>query len=197
MYWWSRRRNQLEDEIRTHIDLETQENVDAGRTPEEARQAAMRQFGNILLAKDRSREIWGWLWLECLLRDLRYALRGLRNAPGYAATVVLTLAIGLSSVTAMLAIVESVLLRPLALPHPEQLVMMYGKGHQEGTTHALSYKQVESLRRDIHSFAAVSGYNTMVRPVGTSDGTRMAVLTELTPIFQYAGCPCEAWAAVG
>ena len=183
MYWWDRRTNQLEDEIQTHIDLETRENIQAGMSPGEARHAAMKKFGNAPLAKDRSREIWGGLWLEYLLQDLRYALRGLEDAPGYAATVVLTLAIGLSSVTVMLAIVDSVLLRPLALPHPEQLVMMYGKGHQEGTTHALSYKQIETLRRDAHLFAAVSGYNTMVRPVGTSDGTRIALLTEVTPQF--------------
>ncbi len=183
MYWWDRRRSQLKDEIQTHIDLETQENMQAGMSPEEARRAAMKRFGNALLAMDRSREVWGGIRIEQLLQDVRYALRGLRNARGYAVTVVLTLALGLGSVTAMLAIVDSVLLQPPALPHPEQLVMMYGKGQQEGTTYALSYKQIDALRRDTRSFAAVSGYNTMMRPVGTPDGTRIALLTEITPQF--------------
>lgn len=118
-----------------------------------------------------------------LFIDIRYALRGLKNAPGYAITVVLTLALGLGAVTTMLAIVDSVLLRPVALPHPDQLVMMSVLRQREGTTHALGYSQIEDLRRDSHSFSAVSGYNTMARPVGTTDGNRMALLTEVTPQF--------------
>ena len=118
------------------------------------------------------------LWM-----DVRYALRGLRNAPGYAATVVLTLALGLGAVTTMLAVVDSVLLRPVALSHPEQLVTMSMKGQQAATFYTLSYKRIEMLRRDAQVFAAVGGYNTMVRPVGTADGSRMAVLTEVTPGF--------------
>jgi putative ABC transport system permease protein len=118
-----------------------------------------------------------------LFIDIRYALRGLRNAPGYAITVVLTLALGLGAVSTMLAIVDSVLLRPVSLPHPERLVMISVKGVHDGPTHALSYKQIDALRRNSHSFAAVSGYNTMVRPVGTADGNRTALLTEVTPQF--------------
>ena len=118
MHWWKSRREQLEDEIQTHIDFEIQENLESGMSPKEARQAAMLKFGNVLLTQERAHEIWGWVWFERLLQDLRYALRGLKNAPGYAMTVVLTLALGLGSVTTMLAIVDTVLLRPVALPHP-------------------------------------------------------------------------------
>jgi predicted permease len=118
-----------------------------------------------------------------LFTDIRYALRGLRNAPGYAVTVVLTLALGLGAVATMLAVVDSVLLRPVALPHPEQLVTMSVKGQVEGTAYDLSYKRIEALRRDAHSFAAVSGYSTMVRPIGAADGARMALLTKVTPQF--------------
>ena len=133
------------------------------------------------------------LWM-----DVRYALRGLRNAPGYAATVVLTLALGLGAVTTMLAVVDSVLLRPVALPHPEQLVTMSIKGQQAGTSYMLSYKRIEMLRRDAQVFAAVGGYNTMARPVGTADGSRMAVLTEVTPgFFHMLGVRAKAGRLLG
>ena len=183
MHWWKSRREQLEDEIQTHIDFEIQENLESGMSPKEARQAAMLKFGNVLLTQERAHEIWGWVWFERLLQDLRYALRGLKNAPGYAMTVVLTLALGLGSVTTMLAIVDTVLLRPVALPHPEQLVMLYGRAKQDGRTYALSYHTIDALRRDTRSFTAVGGYNTMVKAVGTSDGTRMDALVEVTPEF--------------
>lgn len=118
-----------------------------------------------------------------ILLDIRYALRGLKNAPGYALTVVLTLGLGLGAVTTMLAIVDSVLWRPLALPHPEQLVLLSGRNTNDGTTYMLSYSQIDELRRNAHSFSAVSGYNQLPRPVTTQDGDRMAVITQVTPDF--------------
>jgi predicted permease len=183
MQWWKRKKERLEEEIRAHIELETQENIEIGMSPEEARHAAMKKFGNVSVAVERSREIRGWLPLEHVLQDIRYALRGLKNAPGYAATVVLTLVIGLGSVAAMLAIVDSVLWHPMALPHPEQLVMLYWKGRQEGTVYTLPYEQIDALRRNAHSLTAAGGYNTTVQPVGTQGGTRMAVHTVVTPDF--------------
>jgi len=180
---WEKRKARLEEEIEAHIELETQENIEAGMPPEEARHAAMKKFGSVSVAVEGSRAIRGWLHLEHLLQDVRYALRGLKNSPGYAATVVLTLAMGIGAVTAMFAIVDSVLWHPMALPHPEQLVMLYWKGHQEGTAYALPYEQINTLRRNAHSLTAVGGYNTTVQPVGTQDETRMAVHTVVTPEF--------------
>ena len=76
MDWWKRRSENLDDEIRRHIDLETQENLAAGMSPAEARRAALKRFGSIAEAREESREIWGWLWLERLWQDLRHALAG-------------------------------------------------------------------------------------------------------------------------
>ena len=182
---WNSKRKQLEDEILAHIALETEENLQAGMSPEEARLAAHRKFGNAPLAMDRSREIWGALWLEYLWHDLRYAFRTLKKSPGYTATVVLTLALGLGAVATMLAVVDSVLLRPVALPHPHQLVILYGQsGHyKSGSRNELSYHQIQALQRHAHLFTAIAGYATTVKPVGTSSGTRWALLTPVTPGF--------------
>ena len=115
--------------------------------------------------------------------DVRYTLRGLKNAPGYAFTIILTLALGLGAVTTMLAVVDCVLLRPVALPHPEQLVTLALENTRDHTSGILSYSQIESLRRNTQSFSAISGYFNMLRPVSTTDGSRTALLTEVTPDF--------------
>ncbi|WP_213805891.1 ADOP family duplicated permease [Granulicella sp. dw_53] len=186
MFGWNNRRNQLLQEFETHIEVETRENLEAGMSPEEAKRAARKKFGNVLLAAEESREIWGRLWLERMLQDVRYAVRSLRGSPAYTATLVCTLVLGLGAATTMMAVVESILMRPVALPHPEQLVQVYSEDGPDGTSasaHALSYKAIDELRRNTHSFTNVSGYNFMARPVSASDGTRITVLTEVTPEF--------------
>jgi len=75
----------LEEEIRAHLRLEEQENLESGMTPEEAHYAALRRFGNVTLARERSREVWGWNWAETLWQDLRYGLRQLGRSPGLTA----------------------------------------------------------------------------------------------------------------
>ncbi len=89
--------------------------------------------------------------------------------PGYATTVVLTLALGLGAVTTMLAIVDSVLVRPLALTHPERLVMLSVTARQDEQTYALGYDRIDELHRNARSFEAVGGYNSMARPIGSTE----------------------------
>ena len=190
---WSQRRSALREEIQTHIELEIEENVEAGMSPEEARLAAHRKFGNAPLAMDRSREVWGAQWLEYLLQDLRYTLRNLKKSPGYIASVVLTLTLGLGSVATMLAVVDSVLLRPVAVPHPHQLVMLYGETGHASERGELTYSQIEDLQRNGHLFTAVAGYAPRVKPVETSTGTRWALVDQVTPgFFSMIGVPAAS-----
>ena len=132
---------------------------------------------------DRAREVWGGQWLEYLLQDVRIAARSLRKSPGYTASVVLTLALGLGAVATMLAVVDSVLVRPVPIPHPHELVILYGKTDQEGARGELSYSQIQELQRSAHLFSDVAGYLTMTKPVGTSEGTRWAEAVSVTPGF--------------
>ena len=115
----------LDEEIRNHIETETQENIDRGMSPEEARHAAMRKFGNVTLAKEDARAVWTLIWLEELVQDVRFGLRTLGKAPGFTAVAILTLAIGIGGNAAVFSVMNGVLLKPLNYPHAEELVSLH------------------------------------------------------------------------
>ena len=119
-----RRYSELSESVREHLAERVEELVEDGVARDEAEVRARREFGNVTLMKERSREEWQWAWLESLLADLKLTLRRLRKSPGFAVTVLLTLAIGIGANTAVFSVVNSVLLKPLPYPHAEQLVSL-------------------------------------------------------------------------
>ena len=178
-----RRNDELQEEIDSHLRMAIADRVARGESEEVARREALREFGNVPLIQDVTRRMRGFGWLEHMLQDLRFALRSLRKSPGYTTSVVLTLALGFGSVATMLAIVDCVLLRPVAIPHPNQLVLLYLKTDRAGLRGDLSYSQIETLRRNSRLLTAVAGYARTVEPVGTSSGTRSALVVQVTPGF--------------
>jgi hypothetical protein len=132
MSWFERifRRRQLRDELaeelRGHVEEKTEQLMRLESLPRtEAREAALRAFGNTALVETRSREVWQWPRLESVLADLKLALRRLIKSPGFATTVLLTLAIGIGANTAVFSVVNSVLLKPLPYPDSDQLVSLW------------------------------------------------------------------------
>lgn len=154
----------LDEELRTHIDLAIDENLRSGMTPEQARISALRAFGGVSQTREAYRSQRGVPWFEHLGRDIRIAERGLRKAPGFALTAILTLALGIGAVTSVFSVVDAVLLKPFAFRDPDRLVVMREtiEDSQTGRTATPdNYRHVERLKNSAKSLEdiAIFGQN--------------------------------------
>jgi predicted permease len=124
---FSRRRlyNDLSAEMQQHLEEKIEELVGTGMPRDEATAAARREFGNVSLLEEDSRDVWRWLSLENFFADVRYALRMLRHNPVFTVVALLTIAIGIGANAAVFSVVNSVLLKPLRYPHAEELVSLH------------------------------------------------------------------------
>jgi putative ABC transport system permease protein len=152
----------LDEEIESHLRLEIADRVERGEPVAEATLAARRQFGNITVVKEVTREMWGWVALERLAYDIRYALRGLRKTPGFAAVAIVTFALGIGANTAMFSVINAVMLRPLPFPEPDRLVDVAELDLRPGqprTPGSASWPNFFDWRTRARSFAHVSAYH--------------------------------------
>lgn len=122
MFRRNRLDEELDDELRAHLEFAAEENRKRGMSEEEARRAAMREFGGVTQVRETVRLREGLPLLEDLRRDMLYALRQMRKSPGFTAVVVLTLALGIGANASVFSVLNAVLFKPLDLPHAKRLV---------------------------------------------------------------------------
>jgi predicted permease len=171
--WFSRRKKweqDMNDELRFHLERQTAENIAAGLPPEEARRQAVLQLGALEGLKEDCREQRRGFWLESVYADVRYGLRILRKNPGFTAVAVLTLALGIGANTAIFSVVQGVLLAPLPYTEPERLVLVWQYNLTLKHAISVSYPDFLDWHREAHSFQQMAAFDWQERDL-TSPGT--------------------------
>jgi len=179
----------MDREMRDHIELEAAEHVRQGRTPEEARAAALRDFGGIERFKEDGRDARGTRGIEDRLRDVRYAARMLRRNPSFTATSVLTFALGIGAATAIFSVAYGVLLRPLPYAKPSQLVAVWEHNLRRGNArNVVSIPTFEAWRDRSHSFDGMAALVPAHVTLPGDDGPERVSGAEVTPgYFEMLG----------
>jgi hypothetical protein len=161
--WFSRRKTweqDMQEELRFHIERQTAQNIAAGLPPEEARRQAVLQLGSLEGLKENCREERRGFWLESFYADVRYGLRILRKNPGFASVAILTLALGIGANTAIFSVVQGVLLAPLPYRQPENLVLVWQYNQTLKRAITDSYPDFLDWQRNVRSFQQMAAYDS-------------------------------------
>jgi predicted permease len=127
--WRRRREEELEEEIKAHLEMAKRDRIERGESAEDAAASARREFGNVGLVKEVTRDVWGWSWLERLGQDVHYGARMLRKNLGFTLIAIITLALGIGANATLFSVINAVLLRPLAFNEPDRIARLYQWDH--------------------------------------------------------------------
>src|SRR5262249_39240377 len=177
---------ELDEEIRYHIERQIEEHISKGMTEEEARYAALHAIGGVERRKEECRDMRGLRRLEDLMLDVRYSLRTMRKSPGFTVVAVLTLALGIGANTAIFSVVDAVLLRSLPYRDPDRLVLV---SHYRANTGESSYgSDFLEWRDQAKSFEEIAGYAFDTSDlIGNGETERLNSGTISTGLFEMLG----------
>ena len=182
-----RRYDDLSVSIREHLNEKVDELMEEGLSRDAAELCARREFGNVTLIEERSREVWQWSTPESIWMDVRYALRQSRKTPGIALLAILTLALGVGANTAMFTVIESVILRPLPYAHSGRLFFIGPPSDKTsfGSTSWLNYRDIRGQSKLLQD---VAGYSADVIVVETKDSSQRVIAPRVTTnLFSMLG----------
>ena len=171
----------LDDEVRNHLELLAADYERRGLSADQARLAARRAFGGIEQMKEVHRDARGLRWLDDARRDIQQALRALRRAPLFAGAAVLTLAVGLTAVIAIFAMLNAFMFRPMPVDHPEELVSIgTGPDRHVSLPHGVSFLDLQDYRQERASFVDLLGYNVEVAGLSVDNTTERVTMYSVT-----------------
>jgi predicted permease len=159
LWHWKRQESELDEELEFHLSEEEDERSDAGLPADQARLAARRDFGNLARIREETRDEWGWRGAERLIQDVRYGVRTMRRHPSFAVLAVLTLALGIGATTAILHVVNALVLRSLPFDDADRIVVLFAttptRGIYRDTT---SFLDFSAWQQESHAFADAAAY---------------------------------------
>jgi predicted permease len=154
LFAWRRVENELDEELRFHLEMQTRKNLAAGMRPDDAARHARIQFGGVAQAQEECRDARRIGFFETLFQDVRYAFRGFRRSPGFAFTVIATVALGLGLNTSLFTAFNAYVLRPLAVRDPYSLYR-YTWINRNGDGHMFSWREFQELRSQNPAFSEI------------------------------------------
>jgi predicted permease len=195
---------QVGEELEFHIEAYAEDLVRGGMARAEARRRARAELGSVAAVRENSRQAWGTRWLDELRGDLRYAIRMLAKSPGFTAIAVGSLALGIGANTAIFTVVKHVLFDRLAVPHPDQLRLLWCTQSDDvgvknfwgyfdtesggvNVATSFSYPIYQQMRRENHSLEDLFAFKPFWRMNATVDGRAEAVTTEMVSGNFYSG----------
>jgi putative ABC transport system permease protein len=173
---------ELDQEIRTHLEFEEEENVASGMPRDEARYAALRHFGNITVARESSYDMWFYRFLEDWMRDVRFGLRVLSKNPGFVAAAAITLALGIGANTAIFSFADLIIRRPVALAHLDRLVAV-SESIPWSDRKGISPANYRDLLNSVHSLENLAAYQFHTSVLAAHGNPETVTGVRVTPNF--------------
>ncbi len=182
---------EVDDELRFHIEMATEANIERGMTPQEARRVALRNLGGVTQTKEAVRQTRGG-WIDAGIRDLRHGVRLLARNPRFTAAVVLTLALGIGANTAIFSVIDAVLLRPLPYRDADRLVTVASFVGMPRTgassAMALSYPDYEDIGKLTGAVAGIAAYSSeRYNLTNTAESREVQVTRTAADLFPVLG----------